>query len=170
MRRLALGLLVVLALSGCRDPSRPSASRSPAPSAHRPTSPDRLAPGEVVEGAEQAFGIVLPRSMHVERRFSDEIVAKGPVDPDALAVYIRHRVSGGTLELGRQSIFRGVHVAGDGGDRTLEIRIERAPSNVLLVLRDVTPPAPEPGLSPDQRWQKSGFDRSGKIVDPAQMQ
>jgi hypothetical protein len=170
MRRLALGLLLVLALTGCRDRSRSAASRSAAPSARRPPSVDRLAPGEVVEGTEQAFGIVLPRSMHVERRFSDEVAARGPLDPETLALYVRRRVSGGTLELGRQNVFRGVHVAGDGGDRTLEIRIERGPSSVLLVVRDVTPPTPEPGLSPDERWRKSGFDRSGKIVDPSQMQ
>jgi hypothetical protein len=165
MRTLAwLAVLFALGAAGCRARPKPEKVVVAAPA--RPAA-DRLAPGELAESIEQVFGIALPKGMRVERRFADYAAARGRVDADALGLYLRRRVSGGTMELGARTVFTGVR-AEDAGDRTLSIEILREPNSTLLVVRDTTPRAAEPGLSEEERWKQTGIDRSGRIVDPRQ--
>ena len=121
---------------------------------------DRLLPGELSEGKKQAFGLVLPRDMLVERIFDDSVVARGRVPPLDLADYIRKRVETSTIEIGdARTLFAKAHVVGQPVNKLVRIEIVPEVARTMLVVRDVTPPVVVPGLSDDERWKKAGIPR-----------
>jgi hypothetical protein len=153
-----------LCAAGCKQES-PAKPSPPAPTAsERPL--DRLLPGELAEGKEQAMGLFIPRDMKLERVFDDSALARGRVSAEAVADYIRTRVEAPSAELAdRKTIFRSAHPRGAAAGKMLRIEILRDVDTTVLMLRDTTPPQVPTGLSEPERWQKAGVV-PGKPFDP----
>jgi hypothetical protein len=164
MRRGIVGALLVLSL-GCSKKEPPPPSLPPTPSATA-TAADRLLPGELAEGRERALGLVVPRDMKLLRVFDDSAVARGRVGADAVSNYVRKRVDAATAEIGAaRTVFPKAHVKGQPPERVVRIEVVEDFGSTELLLRDLTPPPIQPGLSEDERWRKAGVV-PGKPFDP----
>lgn len=173
----ALGALVVaaglMAMAAChRSAARERQSTaSAAPSAMpAPATPvDHLAPGELVEGGQQAFGLPLPRDLRVEEAFADVVYARGRVPVHALVQYFRERLQeGGVREGERTASFDHVKVRGKPG-LELGIHIMAEPGGTRVEIRDTTPP-PAPDLpDPASRWKQVGLTPDGRLADPTHL-
>lgn len=168
----ALASLASLAAPGCRadeqPPPPPAASAAAAP-APRPV--DHLAPGELAEGTEQAFGLPVPRRMGVKLRFHDEVVASGDVPAEQLANYVRQRVLAEKVETGpAKTVFSRATVK-SAPQRMLQIDVvSRRGRQTDLVVRDVTRVPAEPGLSEEERWRRKGLKPDGSPIDPTRLE
>jgi len=160
-----MGAIVVVALSGCAQKAPPV----PAPAASAsvsPTTVDRLLPGELSEGHGRALGLAVPLEMHLERVFDDSAVARGHVDLEPLANYVRRRVDAATVEIGAaRTLFPKAHVRGQPEGKVVRIEVVRENGFAVLIVRDITPPVIAPGLSDEERWRKAGVV-PGKPFDP----
>jgi hypothetical protein len=176
-RAVTCGVLGALAtLPGCRSharstdgpeqlaPTTGSAATVPAPPV------DHLAPGELLEGSEHAYGLTLPQGLHVDYTFASEVMASGQVALHPLVQYFQARLKGGGLREGATSAtFEDVKAASDGGP-PLTIHITHVRDSVRLYIRDTTPP---PGTAlPDEaaRWKHVGLTPSGRISDPTHLE
>jgi hypothetical protein len=164
---------VTACLWGCaRDPS--SSGDLPAPPAAAvgasAVPADHLGPDELVEGKEQAFGIVLPRGLQVDERFVDTIHASGPVSVRALARYFRPRLTGGFLREGeRSATFDGATAPGSPPDSLLTVHLEVQPGRTRV---DITATKQHPlAVMPDDdsRWKAEGLSPNGRVLDPMHM-
>lgn len=134
---------------------------------------DRLAPGELAEGKERAFGLAIPRDLRVERRFDDSVAASARMPAEWIANYVRRRVDADKVEIGpARTVFDGARVKGAPAESGALLRIEVVQTLVgaELVVRDVTPKRIEPGLSEDERWRKAGLTPNGRPLDPSHAQ
>ena len=174
-RHTAVLAALVFAAASCRrhDPEtqtedpRATASSGQAPSATPPA--DRLAPGELLEGSQLAFGVVLPRLMNVRGSFLRVVYGSAPTSVHALAQYFRARLEDGTFREGPSSAtFERVKVRGKPG-LELGVRIATSPEGASIEIRDTTPVA-APGL-PDEaaRWKQVGLTPAGRIADPSHL-
>lgn len=112
------------------------------------------------------MGFAVPAEMRLERVFNDSAVARGRVDVEPLANYVRRRVDAATVEIGAAgTVFPRAHVKGSPADKLVRIEVVRENETTMLVLHDITPPPVEPGLSDEQRWRKAGVV-PGKPFDP----
>jgi hypothetical protein len=177
VRRAGLGLAgVLVASAACTRTAREgtsdanatgaaSAGTSVAPVGSTP--PDHLAPGELVEGSERAFGIALPRGMQITQSFVDLVVATGPVSVQALSRYLGARLEGGTLGEGKDSAtFE--HVAARGQrEPELFVEIRSTFGGARLEIHKVT--HQQVHLLPDEeaRWRQVGLTPQGKVIDPS---
>lgn len=145
----------------------PAAGTTEAPA---PVPADHLAPGELVEGPETAFGLKLPREMHIDRARLGSVRAVGPVTVHALVRYFRSRISEGQREEGdTYAAFTGVRLPIKPG-AVFRIRMTELPGRgAVLELDDVTPP-PMPDL-PDEaaRWRQVGLTPQGRVLDPTHL-
>jgi hypothetical protein len=168
---LALAALGPLLLCACRKEEvvEPAPAASVALADAGPPR-DRLAPGELLEGTEKAFGLTLPRRVHVDQAFVDVVYASGDPRPEAVANYVRARVRMGTVQIGAAStLFERVQIPGSPG-REYSIRVapgERG-DGCRVDLRDVTPPALPP--TEVERWRAVGLTPQGKILDPTHLE
>jgi hypothetical protein len=175
VRVAAKGLAVAAALAvlgACaRTPRAEDTPPTPVAAQPVPAAPvDHLAPGELVEGLDSAFGLKLPRRMQVDRRFAQVIYASGPADLHPLAKYFRSRLAGGTLDEDDTSLtFDHVHIQDQSG-REFRIRVTRAISGVRVEIRDTTP-TPAPNF-PDEaaRWKAVGLTPTGRLLDPTHLE
>ena len=96
---------------GCRKalPESDGSTQGPGTSPGGATAPaaeapplDHLAPGELVEGTEQAFGLTLPRGVHVESSDRGDVRAVGLVALHAFVKYLRAHVQESDLDEGDQ--------------------------------------------------------------------
>jgi hypothetical protein len=174
-RPAAVAVLVALATASgaCHrasdDPTVPLDSTPPAPSAAA-TPVDHLAPGELLEGKAEAFGLRLPRDVAIEGAFRDLVIASGPVLLHPVVQYLRARLQGGNLREGEMSAtFDDVRVAAKPGP-PLHIHVGVAPDGVRLEVRDETPP--ELPALPDEvsRWRRVGLTPDGRLADPTHME
>jgi len=162
-RRAKAAVIAALALCSCAQKSN-APLPVPAPSAS--AAADRLLPGELAEGRQRALGLAMPAEMRLERVFNDSAFARGKVDPEPLANYVRRRVDAATVEIGAaRTVFPKVHVKGEPADKLVRIEVVREHDSTMLILHDITPPAIAPGLSEDERWRKAGVV-PGKPFDP----
>jgi hypothetical protein len=147
----------------------PSAPTHAAASASAPV--DRLAPGELAEGTDTAFGLAIPRDLKVERRFDDSITAGAEMPSEWVANYVRRRVDADKVEIGpTRTVFDRARVKGGAPDKLLRIEVVQTPLEAQLVVRDVTPKPIDPGLSEDERWRKAGLSPNGRPLDPEHSQ
>lgn len=168
-RRIGFAAIACLVVLGCHrdetDTGTPVGSVSAKPV-------DHLAPGELLEGPEKAFGLALPKDVTVEKRFVDVVYAMGSPAPEAVAKYFSTRVEGGKVTTGdRGTTFDGVHAAGNAA---VTLRVEVATSTdgpfagrgTRVTVRDITAPK-QPDL-PDEsaRWNAAGLTPDGQLVDP----
>lgn len=136
--------------------------------------PDHLAPSEVVEGKERAFGLPLPRTSRIAARFDKTVHVQTPLTHEELVNYVRARVKDGKVTPGTSGTqLFDVTPMGDPQKRlTIDVRLYRGGdgNHSEMIVHDTTPTPVEPGLTDDQRWQKAGLTPSGQILDPKKLQ
>jgi hypothetical protein len=169
-----------VAAAGCRrseatlDTREQPAAVPEATSAAQVEAPpaDHLAPGELVEGTQEAFGVTLPRVVVVDESFVDAVYASGPATLDSLVPYFRARLEGGTAHRGpTTATFEHTRVRGKADKAAVDVlvRVTSAPGGASVEIRNTTPP-PAPVL-PDQaaRWRQVGLTPEGRIADPSHL-
>lgn len=169
---LAVGLTALI-LFGCKNGSSapgPGAARSAAPSASapEPNLVDRLAPGELEPGKSQVFGFDVPSRMDVKGAFLEVAYLEGRVTPEALANYVRERVEVDRVEIGAAStVFPRARIKHGAPDRIYDLVVSPGEGSLTeLVIRDVTPPPPNPpGMTDAQRWRQAGLKPDGTPLD-----
>jgi hypothetical protein len=170
-RSIAL-LCSALALLACRKHT-PSTEAREAPSASASAKPlDRLAPGELAQGASQVFGFEVPLDMKIQGQFPDVAYLDGRVPPEAVANYVRERVEVEHVEIGAAAtVFPSARIKRGDPERLYQFEVIRDRGHTRLVIRDTTPrPADVPkGTSPEERWRRAGRGPDGRILDPAQL-
>lgn len=130
---------------------------------------DHLAPGELVEGTEKVFGLLLPKVMRVDRAFDDVAFVVGPVTPEAVTKYVEAHVAGGTAKRTVEGEIFDKVKARDGTDgKPLRIVVSKEPtgSGTRMVVRDVTP-ASTANVPQDEeaRWRAVGLKPNGEPLD-----
>ncbi|WP_437726839.1 hypothetical protein [Sorangium sp. So ce861] len=160
------------AAPACRsDAPAPAPTPPPASEASAPRPPvDQALPGELAEGAEQAFGLPIPRRMKVRARFPDAVFAVGEIPAERVANYVRTRVLAGNVETGpAKTIFSRATVK-SAPQRMLRVEVVSRAHVSELVVRDETRPPPERGLSVEERWRRNGLTPDGKVLDPTRLE
>ncbi len=166
----------VVAGASCTQAPPPGGSpvASAAPVAAPPSSgalpADHLAPGELVEGPDKAFGVPLPREVHLEWIHPGSVRAIGPVSVHSLVKYYRTRVAQAVRNEGDTfAELDDVRLGGQPG-HVFRIRMtELPPRGTLLEFDDVTPP-PAPDLPDEEaRWRQVGLTPQGKLLDPTHL-
>lgn len=153
-----------------------SGGNGPAPSASastKPRTPDRLAPGELAEGKDVLFGLTLPRGMQADARFPHSAHASGMVSAEMLANYVRHRVRVARVELAASgTVFPLATINGADPERHFRIEVSSKGRNTKLSVHWLNPPKPPPvpGLSEEQRWQRAGITKDGKLIGQQELE
>lgn len=170
VRRAALvaGALVAL---GCHEQD---AGTVGAPSASAATTApiDHLTPGELLEGTDKAFGMVLPREMRVVHGFDDLVIASGSPPADKVTNYVRARVRDGKITVGaRATVFERVRTPA-APDLELSIRVEPAEGldGTRIEVRRLTQPKAPALPNDEERWRAAGLRPDGRPLDPKTMQ
>jgi len=166
-RSATLGAALV-GLFACARPSTDD-NQAPVPqAAPAPAAPpvDHLAPGELAEGTEHAFGLVLPGVLHIDATFSDLVTGSANVIVHPLTKYFRAHLQGGTVDEGDTAATFDHTSIPAAPSRVFRIHIQRSPGGSLVEIRDVTPP-PFPDL-PDEaaRWRAAGVTPDGHLIVP----
>ncbi|MBS2011840.1 MAG: hypothetical protein JST00_03040 [Deltaproteobacteria bacterium] len=163
---LVVALGVAGASGGCSSCKRPPQKTD--------LPPDHLAPNEVVEGKEKAFGLPLPRVSEVKARFATTVHVTSSLTAEQLVNFVRARSKGGKATPGATTtLLEGVTPRDDEQKRlTIEIRPARASDGTKseMIVRDTTPPPLEPGLSDDERFKRAGLKPDGTLLDPKHLQ
>lgn len=158
----SLAIAAGLALAACKTEAPPPPPEPPPPAK---TAVDHVDPHEIPEGAEDAFGLPIPRSMSVFARLGDAVRARGELPPDDVANYVRTRVIADRVETGpAKTVFARVTLkSGKGG--TLRVEVIRVADRTELYVRDITPPPPSDVVKPTDPWDKPGFDPKDRKAD-----
>ena len=170
-----LGVAALLALTvGCgRSPSDGTPTGAPQGSVGlAPLQPpvDHLAPGELLEGPDHAFGIALPRGLKIDATFATVVYASGALAVDPLVHYFQGHVQDGDLRQGPTSAtFNNVRALGGNGP-PLAIHVVFVRERVDVEISDETPPV-LPQL-PDEaaRWKRVGLTPDGRLADPTHLE
>jgi hypothetical protein len=131
---------------------------------------DHLAPGELLEGPDHAYGIALPRGVKIDAAFATVVYASGVVAVDPLVHYLQARVQEGDLRQGPTSAtFNNVLALGGKGPR-LAIHVVSVRERTDVEISDETPPV-LPNL-PDEaaRWKHVGLTPDGRLADPTHLE
>lgn len=179
---LAVAVIAACALAvGCRrapPESDGSSTKGPGGQPGGAASPvatatplDHLAPDELVEGTEQAFGLTLPRGVHVESSDKGDVRAVGLVSIHALVKYLRQHVQESDLDEGDR--YADLHKVKLHGKPGALYEMHLAPAGDLrgtsLLVQDVTPLS-LPDLPNDtERWKAVGLTPNGKVLDPTHL-
>jgi hypothetical protein len=175
-RALAVALLAAGATGvACRSAPPDETTTAPPPARSAAAPPvDHLAPGELLEGTAEAFGLRLPAGTHIEGAFVDVVYASGPAKVHPLVAYLQARLEGGDLREGDTAAsFEHVTVRGGRGanaERPLLVRIATSMEGTHIEIHDETPP-PVPVL-PDEtaRWRHVGVLPNGRLADPTHLE
>lgn len=168
---LRLSIVIALSLLGCStEGAKPLGGTAPSQSSKQKPL-DRLAPGELVPGSAEAFGFVAPRQLRLERRFPDAAHFAGQASAEAVANYVRERVSVERVEVGvARTVFPKVIIKGGDQNKFYRIEVVRDGPMTRVVIRDITVPAAPEGLSEEERWKRAGLRPDGKPLDPKKLQ
>ena len=160
----------LLALPGCReqvdDKPAPAPAARPAPSASaRPV--DQVDPGELAEGADNAFGLRIPRRMVVKARFPGAVFATGSVAPERVANYVRERVAAERVETGpAKTVFSRATLKSGASTGPMRIEVSHVGGVTQLLVRDETRTPAKPGLTEEERWKEIGLTPKGELINP----
>jgi hypothetical protein len=168
---LAVGV-VAFGVSAVACSHEESADSTPAPAAEsasaRPS--DHLAPDELLEGPDKAFGLALPRGSQVQSRFTDSVTATTIAHIAPLVSYVRARVREGTISKGATSAtFEHVRIPGDPSHE-YRIRLREAGGHGATLAVDDTTPPPDTGGTQEERERALGLTKDGKIADPTHLE
>jgi len=135
-----------------------------------PTTPDRLPPGELLEGEERAFGLPLPRDLKLESATKRTVHARGRVKPETLANYLRARVLVQHVEMAnRKLIFPKAQLRGDPNRTILRLEVIDEGLTTHLIVRNLMGPPLVEGLTDSQRWEQAGR-KPGGALDPHRLE
>jgi hypothetical protein len=168
---VALLVLAAFASAGChrRQPSPEEQVVAPAPRATDVEPVDRTLPGELAEGTERAFGLLLPRAMVVSGRFDDVVFASGRAAPDQVANYVRRRINADKVETGpSKTLFTRATVKGHPGP-LVSVEVVARDGTTDMQVREVTPKAAKEGLTDEERWREVGLKPDGTPLDPTHL-
>jgi hypothetical protein len=141
-----------------------------APPSAEPT-PDRIGPGELMEGEQIIWGFRLPKDTKVTAQLDKLVRAEGRFSVPALEEYVRQRVVARRVEVTPESsLFPEVKLRGGAPERTYRIELLARGGRTELILQDTTPLPPTPGLSEAERWKRSGMTPQGKLENPNAME
>jgi hypothetical protein len=158
-----------LVLASCKPKEERRAPPPPAPSAPV-TPPDKLRPGELAEGAIDAFGLKLPRLLSVDATFPDATFASGDVRAEHVAGYVRERVIAEHEDKADvKTVFTGATVK-TAPSRRLRIEVVARRGGTQLIVRDETRPPAKEGLSEEERWRELGLTPKGEPLDPTKLE
>jgi hypothetical protein len=149
-------------------PPVPVAATAPSPSQ---LPADHLAPDELVEGTEKAFGVALPRGVTIEHRYVDTVELSGTMSVHALVKYFHARLQGGSLREG-SDVATFEHVIQPGAvDREILVHIEAGRLGTTRIdltsfLHEHAPPLPDE----EARWRSVGLTKDGKLLDPTHLE
>jgi len=162
-------LVAALALAACKGrEAGPGVANTAAPAPAAP--PDQLAAGELAEGKEDAFGLLVPRQFTIAARFPDAIFANGSARAEDLTRYVRERVVSEHVETtSTKTVFTGATSKRAPG-RRLRIEVVTRGQDTELVVRDETRPPAKEGLSEEQRWREHGLTPQGEPIDPTKLE
>ena len=167
-RLVALTALLSVGISACSSCKRQEAT----PSELKP--PDHLAPAEVVEGKERAFGLPLPHGSSVGSQFPTSMQVRTRLTPEDLVNFVKARVKDGTVMHGTSvtQLFAVTPLAAPEKRLTIDVRPYRDGdgNRSEMLVQDFTAPPTEPGLTDEQRWKKAGLTPSGLVADPTKLQ
>lgn len=165
---LLLTLAMCAVSCGRADPS-PKAT-GPETAAPAPATPDRLPPGELLEGEARAFGLALPRLMTIESATKRTVHARGRVRPETLANYLRARVSVQHVEMADKRLtFPKAQLRGDPKGTVVRLEIIDEGLSTRLIVRNLMGPPLVEGLTNEQRWEQAGRKPGGPL-DPHQLE
>lgn len=168
----ALALIPLALTPACRGGSDTTSAPPPAPveaSANKPPV-DQLAPGEIAEGAEKAFGLPVPRAMLIEARFPDAVFAAGELPAELVASYIKKRVVSESVEAGPAKTVFPRATLKDAPTTVIHIEVVAQGRSTSLVVRDITRPPAKDGLTEEQRWKELGLTPQGEPLDATQLE
>jgi hypothetical protein len=155
------GVLAALAC-GCDEPAV-DAPAAPAETS-RSTPVDTTKPGEIAEGKEQAFGLVLPRDMRITTRIGDTVMTVGRLPFEHVANYVRERVDALQVNIGpSRTQFKNAVVRADNS-KVVEVEVVVVRDGVQIVVQNLTREPAEPGLSDEERWRRAGLGPNGKVT------
>lgn len=171
---MAFVALLGLSALGCgRTESRRAGPLAPSPNDALPgaTSPDRLPPGELLEGEARAFGLPLPRDMTLDSITKHTAHVRGRVRPEALGEFLRARVLVQHVEMAEKKlVFPKAQVRGDPKGTILRLEIIDEGISTHLVVRNLMGPPAIEGLSEEERWRRAGMQPDGKLIDPQRLE
>jgi hypothetical protein len=161
---LVVGVCSLIGCRGERQAPAPAASTSAAPAA---VPLDHLATDELAPGKAEVYGFAVPRDMEVESQLIDRAYVSGRVSPEALANYVRQRVTVSHVEIGAaRTVFPMARINGGPSDRLFTLEVLPDGPKTRLVIKDTTPPPPPvPGLSDAERWRAAGLGPDGRPLD-----
>jgi hypothetical protein len=177
MTRLALLRFASLAfLLACRKDAAVTVITPVASASVSATPVDHLATNELLEGDAKAFGITLPRGVHVDNAFADAVFASGQVPTAAVANYIRTHVREGKMIqpdfTTDRTTFDHVRVPAMP-DKQLVVYVEPARGAVAttrIEVHDVTPAKAAVLPNEAARWAAAGLKPNGQVLDTAHLQ
>lgn len=161
----------MLAALGCRAKRGPDDEHAlppspPAPAASILAPVDRALPGELAEGTERAFGLLLPRVMKLQGGFDNVVFASGDVPADEVANYVRQRVTADKVETGAaKTLFSRASVKAQPGP-LISIEVLSHGGTTEMQVRNVTPKPTKEGQDQEERWRELGFKPDGTPLDP----
>lgn len=160
-----IALAAVLACTSCHKKSAPADASTSVPATSSAKPIDHLASNELAAGTADVWGFTVPRDMRIEHRFPEIAYVVGPVQPDALANYVRERVTVSHVEIGAgRTIFPRAKIKG-GSDHYYELDVIPEPGGTRLQIQDLTPVKVIPGLSDEERWRQAGLTPQGRPLD-----
>ncbi len=133
------------------------------------TSPDRLPPGDLLEGTERTFGFSVPKGMTLIQSARGSVM-RGPVNFDELTSYVQARIAVRHAEMEGDTLFFRSALIRDGEKGIFEFSISTERRDTILRIKNRTPNPPVFGLSEKERWKRAGMKPSGGLIDPHQMQ
>lgn len=149
--------------------------KKPAPSTGDGGQPlDHLAPGDLPIGTDTAYGLPLPRDVHVDSRFGG-VQASSSLSAEEIANFVRRRVKDGHVDAGPNAtnFTNVVLVSNPKQVLNVEVRAVRGAGlrrSELLVFDATPPPMPSSRESDAERMKKVGLTPDGKLLDPSHMQ
>lgn len=174
MKRSASAALLLTALLGigCGKKEQ-KAEAQPVDPQGAPTAktPDRLPPGELLEGEVRAFGLPLPRQMTLESITKRTAHARGEVSAQLLGDYLRQRVHVHHVEMAERTlVFPKVQLRGDAQHTVLRLEVIDEGLTTHLIVRNLMGPPLVEGLSDEEHWKRAGMTPDGKLIDPQKLQ
>jgi hypothetical protein len=163
MRSLLLVCVALAATQGCKKKEPEAVLDAPAPSAS--VAPDRVGPGELIEGELVVWGFRAPRDLTMVSKFPTSAVLDGQASLAQLEEYVRLRVKTHHVEVTPQkSVFPNSKINGGDPDRTYRFELIPQGSKIRLRIDDITPPPPPPPAPEEERWRRAGVTPSGKPI------
>lgn len=159
-----LAVVLAAALGGGCLPDEQSETLLPSGIA-RSTPVDTTEPNEIAEGDVLAFGLALPRDITIDAQGRDTTYATGRLPFEALANYVRDRVTASRVETGpAQTVFVDAVVKRDP-KKVVQVEVRSKRGRVQLIVRNRTPRPADEGLTEAERWRRAGLTPDGRAIE-----